>query len=295
MNNIARAKSHFKRGLPPLALVWIRQQDNIPLHQHNFHELVIILSGKGVHSTDTESYPIQAGDVFLVRPGTAHGYHDTAGLELANILYLPDQLHLPEFDLPDTPGYHAFFELEPALRRQHRFKSRLTVPRDTLGTLRQLVLQLETELADPQPGSGHIACACFMQIKGIIARSYSSKESPQATTLLRIGQLLSFIERNYAVELTLDQLAEQASMSKSTLNRTFHKILRMSPVNYLISTRIAKATGLLRDPNARVTDVAFEVGFTDSNYFSRQFKKVTGISPLKYKQRTRPLKYKRNL
>ena len=96
--------------------------------------------------------------------------------------------------------------------------------------------------------------------------------------------MISFLERNYSAELTLDQLTEQAHMSKSTLNRTFRKTLGMSPVKYLISVRIAKAADLLQDPNCRVTDVAFEVGFTDSNYFSRQFKEVTGVSPLAYKR-----------
>ena len=287
MKNITLSSRFFKPGQVPLALVRHHQEDTVHLHQHQFHELVVILKGEGVHATDTETYPIGIGDVFLVRPGTAHGYKNTSNLDLVNILYVPDRLYVPDHDLSNTPGYHAFFELEPALRKKHKFKSRLTVSLNTLEKLQQLAADMEQELGKPRAGAGYMACAYFMQIKGILARSYSEKKNPLATELLRIGSLLSFMERSYAEDLTLSQLAKQANMSKSTLNRVFHKTMHMPPINYLISIRIARARTLLEQADARVTDVAFEVGFSDSNYFSRMFKLMTGISPLEYKKNNR--------
>lgn len=56
------------------------------VHEHDFHELVLVLSGSGLHMTEDGEYPLSRGDLYLVRPGCLHGYRDLDGLEIVNIL-----------------------------------------------------------------------------------------------------------------------------------------------------------------------------------------------------------------
>ena len=80
-------------------------------------------------------------------------------------------------------------------------------------------------------------------------------------------------------------MAERANMSKSTLNRIFKKTTGESPVDYLVNLRINKAYSLMKNSGLQISEVAYQTGFTDSNYFTRQFKKNTGLSPREYRKK----------
>jgi AraC family L-rhamnose operon transcriptional activator RhaR/AraC family L-rhamnose operon regulatory protein RhaS len=73
-------------------------------------------------------------------------------------------------------------------------------------------------------------------------------------------------------------------MSKRSLARAFHEATGVPPIAYLIQLRINRAAAMLRSSTTSVTEIAFHVGFGDSNYFTRQFKKQTGLSPRRYRQ-----------
>ena len=108
---------------------------------------------------------------------------------------------------------------------------------------------------------------------------------------MRFGEVLSYVEENCAGQLTIRELARRAHMSESSLTRMFHRITGLAPMEHVIRVRIARARELLLRGDMRITEAAYECGFNDSNYFSRQFKKVVGMTPRSYRTRgqTAPL------
>ena len=82
--------------------------------------------------------------------------------------------------------------------------------------------------------------------------------------------------------ISLEKLTEVAHMSKSSLTRCFQRALGVSPIEYLIRLRVRKAADLLRSSDTRIIGVAFSVGFTDGNYFARQFRALVGCSPREF-------------
>jgi AraC family L-rhamnose operon transcriptional activator RhaR/AraC family L-rhamnose operon regulatory protein RhaS len=84
---------------------------------------------------------------------------------------------------------------------------------------------------------------------------------------------------------TLQELAAAAHMSESSLLATFKDATGQSPIAYLIQLRIQRATELLRHGDQSISEIAFSVGFEDSNYFSRQFRKSMHTSPREYRRR----------
>ncbi len=259
-------------------------QRKLELHDHDFHELVVIFGGEGIHYTHSEKYQISQGDIFLIKPGTKHGYDNTSDLKLINILYLPEKLKLSLYDLNNSPGYHAFFEVEPAMRKQHGFKSRLHLSDTKLEYIRKLISSIDKELNSSKPEAMFMAVSYFMQLIGFIARGYTKTEIPEQMDILSLSEVISYIETNYQRGITIPDLAQKASMSKITLYRMFKKAFNMSPVNYIISVRIAKAQEMLNSGKLSISEIAWETGFPDSNYFSRMFKKLTGASPRLYRK-----------
>jgi AraC family L-rhamnose operon transcriptional activator RhaR/AraC family L-rhamnose operon regulatory protein RhaS len=130
-----------------------------------------------------------------------------------------------------------------------------------------------------------MAASYFMQIIGFIARSYTGTDIPEQMDILCLGEVISYIEGNYQNRITMADLVKKASMSEITLYRMFKKTFKMSPVNYILSVRIAAACRLLSESELSISETAWRTGFSDSNYFSRVFKKFSGVSPRHYRKR----------
>ncbi len=254
-------------------------------HTHDFEELVVIVGGTGKHQVGSEVYDISAGDVFVMLGGMNHCYPEANKLSLINLLYDPANLRLPLADLGALPGYHALFQVEPRLRQQRRFQNRLKLDMDELGRLAVLIGELESELRSKTAGAHFLATAHFMRIFGWLARAYTRMPVTRKRPLDQISRMLGHLEQHYAAPLNIDDLAKVARMSPSSLFRLFRQHVGRSPVDYLIRLRIGRAAEMLRRESARISEVSETVGFGDSNYFSRQFHRVMGVSPREFRRR----------
>ncbi|TWU31355.1 helix-turn-helix domain-containing protein [Novipirellula artificiosorum] len=253
------------------------------LHSHEFSEIVIITGGKGEHITGEDSYEIGTGDTFVIGPMRPHDYLNMDQLRLINVLFDATELPMTFSDLQLLPGYHALFTLEPDWRKRHGFNSRLQLSPPKLVQAIGLIDQLDQELTDRRPGFGVIATTTLLQLVTFLARCYSQSRNPQSKSLLRIAEAISLIERHYADPLTLDELVEISGMSRRNFLRAFESTMGCPPIAYLIRLRVRQACKLLAQSEKSITEIAMLVGFSDSNYFSRQFKTLTGSSPRDYR------------
>lgn len=260
-------------------------QEAFEPHTHEFSELVIVTGGTALHVTGRESWPIGTGDVFVIGGNRAHEYSELKHLRLVNILFRPENLRLDMWDVPSLPGYHALFTIEPALRQQKRFGSRLHLTPKELGVVLGFVDALHHELIERSPGFAFAAIASFMQLVVFLSRCYSHSRNPDSRAVLRIASATSHLEAHFDEPLNLDDLAKRAHMSKRSFLRAFQAATGTAPIAYLIKLRLMRAAALLRRPEENVTSAAFNAGFNDSNYFARQFRKCFGMSPSEYRKR----------
>ena len=109
------------------------------------------------------------------------------------------------------------------------------------------------------------------------------KQSSSAASLSRLQIMMQFIHEHYTKEITLEDIAAKASISKSTALNLFNKYLHITPVNYLISYRLKVAAAKLSDTEKKINTISTECGFNSIDYFCRVFKKQYHISPGKYR------------
>ena len=95
-------------------------------------------------------------------------------------------------------------------------------------------------------------------------------------------RVTAYIGENLMQPLQLDVVAQKYGFSGRTLLRLFKDQLGMTFGTYIRVARIARAIELLTDPNATVTEVAFEVGYSSLSSFSRAFQQLTGVKPREY-------------
>jgi AraC-like DNA-binding protein len=99
-----------------------------------------------------------------------------------------------------------------------------------------------------------------------------------------IRRSIQLMQSQYALPLTLEELASCAGMSRYHFCRTFHTKTGLQPMQYLRKIRIEKASALLTQTRKTVETVARETGFDNSNYFIRVFKLLVGMTPNEYRQ-----------
>lgn len=291
---IADGNHYFGRSGFPLA-VWrvrtdMRHSDSHPHdlteieHSHDFHELVVVSAGTAMHRLEGSVFPVAAGDVFLLQGHQSHYFYDRDRLDLINIMYDPAKIGLPESDLRRMPGYCAMFMLEPNYRYRHDFASRLHLERSTLARIEQLAEEMEAEFRAGKPGYEAAMRAKLVELIVFLSREYMQSNNLQAGDLLRIGNVIGAIEEGYSRQWQLDDFLRIANMSRSNLMRVFRRATGQTPIDYLIRLRIQRSMELLRHSELSVTEVAMEVGFSDSNYFARQFRKTQKQSPSAYRK-----------
>ena len=252
-------------------------------HTHDFSELIIITAGGGTHWINGVTYPVTAGDIFLIQGNTEHYFEERHQLGMYNIMfddsYLKDHLH----SLRSLSGFNAFFLFEPTYRRSHKFKSRLHITPEAMRPLMSVLQQMLDELKQDHPGSDLILLSKALEIFVFISREYSRTKNPMARSLCRLGELISLLENRYRERWTIRRISKIASMAPSTLLPVFRKVTGFSPIDYLLHVRLSKAAELLLKSEMSISEIAQECGFTDSNYFSRQFKKRYNLSPRDYR------------
>ena len=276
-------QDYFDDPTLPLQIYLRDPQLEFPAHKHSFDELAIILKGTANHVIDDQHIPVKSGDVFVVSKSHKHQYIDMNGLALANLLFDGDALEISSWDIRSLPGFHALFALEPILRRQQKFTSHLRLIDSQLSHATDLLHKLTHETTHRNPGYRVMAKGLFMQLVVFLSRCYSEEPTGDSVDLLRIGDAIAHIETNFAQKITLDELAKKAHLSTRHFQRIFQECIGRAPIDHLLHVRIRKAAERLRQTNDSITEIAFHVGFNDSNYFSRQFRVIMNQTPRQYK------------
>lgn len=112
-----------------------------------------------------------------------------------------------------------------------------------------------------------------------------SDQKCQEEYIRRIHKVQDYIEEHIGQPLSIEELSDAAGFSKYHFSRIFQGMLHEPPAHYVNRIRMERALFLLahrRDKN--MTDIAYELGFTDSAIFSRAFKNYYGVSPREYRQ-----------
>lgn len=272
----------------PISVNYEDPQPEVSFHHHAFDELVIVLSGTAVHTIDDQTYPVKAGDIFVVKRGSVHNFQEPYGFAVANVLFDANKLDMDHWDIRELPGYHVLFSLEPAFRDRHQFRSRLAIEGTMFTRVCERVEELAAVVNDKKPGYRIEARGLFMLLVIMLSKCYSDtpETNSDTTDLLRLGDAIAYIESHYPKKISSDQLARLAHMTVRTFQRTFKGCMHMTPSEYIVQVRVRNAVHLLKESDLPLTWIALECGFADSSYFGHIFRRAMGVTPLEYRKKT---------
>lgn len=260
------------------------RRPSFAIHRHTYGELVIVTRGSGTHQTSNVDYPLNAGDVFYIPPGASHGFTASEGMSIANIAFDPDIIPPGvRRSLGTLPGYHSVFHLVPYLNTETGVRSRLTLEAVHLRAIAPLLDRMEREFEIRTPGYESMLLGITLELITRICRVFSELMSSADEPVHRVARAASLIERDFARPLQLKDLASEANLSANHLLRLFRDAYGVSPMKRLAMVRLEHACELLTTTSLSISVVAEACGYRDHSYFTRAFRRETGISPSRYR------------
>ena len=128
-------------------------------------------------------------------------------------------------------------------------------------------------------------------IMDALIQGSSNKKRLQGGKLSRFyaQEALSFIEQNYALPITVEDMANRCNLDRSYFGKVFKDMIGQSPQDFLIRYRMSKATSLLTSTSLSIGDISVQVGYPNQLHFSRAFRNIYGMSPRQYRQQNKLL------
>lgn len=102
-----------------------------------------------------------------------------------------------------------------------------------------------------------------------------------------VREAVSFIENNYAKDITIEQISQALGINRSYFGKLFKRVTGKSPMQFLLQYRMTKAAGLLQVSDMKIAEILQQVGYENQLHFSRAFKSLFNKSPKQYRQEMR--------
>lgn len=264
----------------PFYIQYGGHKEDTPLHKHDdFTELVIVLNGNATHIVNSETYFIKKGNVFVINGPTYHAYQNPHEFKICNIMFRSEIIRSAGPDLCTSNGFQALFVLEPFYRNIHSFQSGLCLSIPSMEHVASIIFDMINEYNNKHQGYQTMLISQFMELVVYLSRQYDNQENGTDSNLMHLANAISYIEDHYLEPLTLEDIAARSNISVRTLNRIFQSYYQTTPISYLQRLRLERARMLLRQSGHPITKISYDCGFNDSNYFTRQFSKIYGLSP----------------
>ncbi len=239
-------------------------------HNHSFGPAIrphylfhYILDGKGALEVNGQTYPLEAGQGFMIHPGETTTYTADA-TDPWHYIWLA-------FEGPDADTLLANCGLEAGNYSYSAGNHDLIA-----GLFGDLLLSAKKE---PSKDLLHLSKAY-----ALFDAMSTDQSNPQSQAPASLQKAVLLVKSNYAYDLKVADIARAVGLDRSYLYRLFVEGTGMSIQDYLISYRLKVAKQMMLDGSTSMTEIAYSCGFKSSSSFSRHFKNHFGISPKRYQR-----------
>ncbi|EKN65222.1 transcriptional regulator [Neobacillus bataviensis LMG 21833] len=225
------------------------------------------LSGKGAITFQGKQYSLHPGEAFFVQLPSPHCY------------FLPENSEGWEFIYITLTGGAASTCWN--FIHDHAGKIvKIPFEADLIQLLRRILQETnEQKIIDAYISSAkayEFIMECFRFMKNL---NPTNQELPEPIT-----RVITFLQQQYDEYISIDRMAAIAELSSYYFIKQFRKHTNTTPAQYLTKIRMKKATELLRHTDLSIKDIAAKIGYENANYFNKVFRKITGFSPLEFRE-----------
>lgn len=227
----------------------------------------LTLSGKGIIEVNGEKFVLERGKAFLVDIPSNHQY------------YLPKDSKQWEFVFITLVGSQISNDIKK-LHKKYGQVLTLSMHEPVM----ELFFDIYWQAAGQKIIDGYQSSALAYQFVMELFRMQLNRDDKLEEKYERqIRQVIEYLADNYQKDLSLEELAKQAQMSKYHFNRTFTSIVGVTPIEQLTKVRLENAMRLLLHTDQSIEVIAKLVGYSGANYFCKVFKKCCNTTPMQFR------------
>ena len=241
-----------------------RKKLNFPPHIHDDIELVFVKRGGGTAYCDGKKYTLTENNFFLVFPNQVHHYSECSNGDFIVIIVKPSNLFCYKDIFEDGAPSSAVCNFEKG---------------EDDNTVQLLKIATKEFLRD---GYSSIIEAYLTAIFGKLLKFYNIKKTK--TSRETILQILQYCASHYKEPITVDSVAQNLHISRSSISHIFSSRLSMNFCDYINSLRLIEAEQLLKNKSYSITEISYLCGFSTIRTFNRAFLKRYGVSPSSYRK-----------
>lgn len=248
-------------------------------HRHDFYEVLFLTHGSGVHIIDDNNYEINPPCVFFMSPGQAHK------LELSQDIKGYIFLFTDEFYILNQKNKNRLLEF-PFFFSTDKTNPPLALSENEDVTFLETLFQRVCNEISSQVRIQELIRSVLDLILLTCDKLY-----PESLRTVHFGKghlmvknFLQLIEENYHHNLRVNHYAELLSVTPNHLTQTVREITGKTSLALIQEKSIVEIKRLLVHTNMNVTEIADAMNFQDQSYFTKYFKKVTGITPLQFRR-----------
>jgi AraC-like DNA-binding protein/quercetin dioxygenase-like cupin family protein len=248
-------------------------------HRHDFFEVLYLLKGSGFHVIDGNKYEIKPPCVFFMSPGQAHKLELSNDIEGYIFIFTSDFYLLNRSNqnsLIEFPFFYTLHQDNPPLQLDNK---------KDIEFLESLFLQSISEVKNP----GEYFLELLRSILDLILNTCASRYQLSESTLNKgKGQILvkrffHLVEENNHKNLSLSDYAEMIGITPNHLTQTVKSLTGKTSSQIIKSKQLLEIKRLLVHTNLNISEIANQLKFEDQSYFTKFFKRETGITPLQYR------------
>ncbi|MBP3423344.1 MAG: AraC family transcriptional regulator [Clostridia bacterium] len=258
---------------------------SIPLHTHEFTEIVYITSGECLQTINGISYPARRGDLFFINRNSTHTFSPINYFSYYNICFSPETVVKRIIDRQNALDLISLSSLEE-IQSESMPMGRFTFEGNERQWIESLLHDMHKEYTTNQSERNAILESYMTILIAKILRKANTSNSSKRQEFSGVWRALSdFINENLAQKLTLEDLAQQCFYNPSYFSRAFKQKFGVSPMEYITRERVSIAASLLlSSPTLSMEEIAERCGFGDKSSLYRAFEKVYGCSPSEYRK-----------
>lgn len=246
-------------------------------HYHDCHQILYITDGCARVRINDKEYIAKGGYLVLI-----------SRLEQHSIEILSDTYKRYALRISPKPSESADTEgmlLSVLVNRPENFCHAVDLSSDN-EKICDLLEKIIDEKSNGYPLGDYMSNLLFSELLTYVFRRYPKLFANYENRSIKlVWQIQNFFNDNYQETYTLSSIAAKYHISQSHLSHLFKRVAGMSVMDYLQSCRIAAAKKYLAKTDYTVSEISEKCGIGDSSNFSRSFKRITGLSPLKFRQK----------